>query len=234
MNATELYRAGRLSEAVQVLSAELRDNPADAKRRTFLFELLCCAGEFDRAGKQLDVLAQEGPQVEMGTLVYRGAIQAERQRQELFRSKNFPEPAAEPGAPVAGTLNGNPFDSIEDADPRIGARLEIFAAGNYVWVPFAHIASIQISPPTKLRDLIWVPAMVRLGPGMKGQDLGHVLLPALSAFSWQHPDEAVRLGRQTVWTEEGGEAVPWGQKILLVDGEEFPMLEVREILLGSG
>jgi len=233
MNAIELYRAGQLADAIQALSAELRDNPADAKRRTFLFELLCFAGDYDRAGKQLDVLAQGGPQTEMGTLVYRAAIEAERQRHELFRAKSFPEPGAEPAAP-AGTLNGKPFQSVEDADPRIGGRLEVFAAGNYVWVPFAHIASIQVSPPKKLRDLLWIPAMVRLGPGMKGQDLGQVLLPVLSPFSWLHADDAVRLGRQTVWAEqEEGEVVPFGQKQLLVDDEECPFLEVREIQFGG-
>jgi len=230
MNATELYRAGRLKEAVQALSAELRDNPADAKRRTFLFELLCFAGEYERALKQLEVLAQQGPQAEMGTLVYRSAIQAELQRQELFRAKGFPESPAES---QAGTLNGQPFESIEDADPRIGARLEVFAAGTYVWVSWAHIASVQISPPAMLRDLLWAPAVVRLGAGMKGKDLGHVLLPVLAPFSFQHPDETVRLGRQTVWTEEEGEVVPVGQKLLLVDGEEFPLLDVREIQFGN-
>ncbi len=233
MNATELYRDGRLAEAIQALSAELRDNPADAKRRTFLFELLCFAGDYDRAGKQLDILAQEGPQAEMGTLVYRAAIQAERQRHELFRAKSFPEPGVEPAAP-GGTLNGKPFQSVEDADPRIGGRLEVFAAGNYIWVSFAHIASIKASPPRKLRDLLWIPAVVRLGPGMKGQDLGEVLLPVLSPFSCLHTDDAVRLGRQTVWAEqEEGEAVPLGQKQLLVDDEECPFLEVREIQFGS-
>ena len=35
MNARELYKAGKLNEAVQALSAELRDNPTDAQRRTF-------------------------------------------------------------------------------------------------------------------------------------------------------------------------------------------------------
>ena len=79
MNAKELYQAGRLAEAVQAVGAELRDNPADTHRRTFLFELLCFAGDYDRAAKQLDILAQEGAQAEMGTLVYRAAIQAERQ-----------------------------------------------------------------------------------------------------------------------------------------------------------
>jgi type VI secretion system protein ImpE len=233
MSAIELYQAGRLTEAVQALGAELRDNPADTKRRTFLFELLSFTGDYDRALKQLDILAQQGPQAEMGVLVYRAAIQAERQRQELFRSKSFPEPAADAAAPASGTLNGTPFDAIEDADSRIGARLEIFAAGTYVWVPMAHITSIQVSPPKQLRDLLWIPAVVRLGEGMKGKDLGHVLLPALSPFSWQHTDDNVRLGRQTVWMEEEGEAIPYGQKALLVDGEEYPLLEVREIRFGS-
>jgi len=233
MNAIELYQAGRLTEAVQALGAELRENPADTKRRTFLFELLSFAGEYDRALKQLDILAQQGPQAEMGVLVYRAAIQAERQRQELFGSKSFPEPAAGAAAPASGTLNGTPFDAIEDADPRIGARLEVFAAGTYIWVPLAHVISIEISPPKQLRDLLWIPAVVRLGEGMKGKDLGHVLLPALAPFSWQHADESVRLGRQTVWTDEEGEAVPYGQKAFLVDGEEFPLLEAREIRFGG-
>jgi len=231
MNATELYRAGRLTEAVQAVSSELRDNPADVNRRTFLFELLCFTGDYDRAAKQLDILAQGGPQAELGTLVYRAAMQAERQRHELFRAKNFPEPAAEA---AAGTLNGKPFLSLEDADPRIGARLEVFAAGSYIWVPMAQIASIQISPPRKLRDLLWIPAVVRLGPGMQGKDLGEVMLPALSPFSWRHADDAVRLGRQTVWTEEeAGEFVPQGQKVLVADDEEYPLLEVREITFAS-
>src|SRR5438477_11261648 len=57
MNPQELFRAGRLADASKALSAELCDNPTDVRRRTFLFELLCFAGEYDRADNQLDVLA---------------------------------------------------------------------------------------------------------------------------------------------------------------------------------
>jgi protein involved in temperature-dependent protein secretion len=40
----------------------------------------------------------------------------------------------------------------------------------------------------------------------------------------------VRLGRATEWTElEGGEQAPVGQKLLLVDDEEFSILELREL-----
>jgi type VI secretion system protein ImpE len=49
MNARELFQAGKLTEAVQALVAEVRDNPTDPKRRTFLFELLCFAGDYDRS-----------------------------------------------------------------------------------------------------------------------------------------------------------------------------------------
>ena len=38
--------------------------------------------------------------------------------------------------------------------------------------------------------------------------------------------------RLTEWTElESGDEFPFGQKILLVDDEEFPFLEVRELTL---
>lgn len=229
MNAQELYRAGRLGEALKALSAEVRDNPTDARRRTFLFELLCFAGEYGRADKQLEVLAQAGPQSEIGVLLYRSALFAERQRQDLFTSGDYPNKVNLPER--AGAINGKSFQSFSDADPRIGARLELFAAGNYLLLPFEHIASIHIMPPKRLRDLLWTPAAVRTTPSFKGTELGEVLLPVLSPFSWRHPEDAVRLGRATVWelTEGYDDQIPFGQKMWLADDEEIPFLELRAL-----
>jgi type VI secretion system protein ImpE len=237
MNPQELYRAGRLSDAIKALSAELRDNPTDVRRRTFLFELLCFAGEYERADKQLEVLAQAGPSSEMGVMLYRSALYAERQRQDLFERGEFPaakdEAEADAGAEAGrgGEANGKPFASFSDADPRTGARLEIFAAGNYLLLPLEHVASIQIPPPQRLRDLLWTPAAVRTTPSFKGTELGEVLIPVLAPFSWRHPDEAVRLGRVTVWEkpEAYDHQVPFGQKMWLVDEEEIPILELRAL-----
>ena len=54
----------------------------------------------------------------------------------------------------------------------------------------------------------------------------------MTPLAWQHPEEVVRLGRQTDWIDlESGEEAPVGQKLLLVDDEEFPLLEVRELLV---
>lgn len=231
MNAQELYRAGKLSEAIQALSAQVRDNPTDSRNRTFLFELLCFAGEYGRADKQLEVLGQAGPNSEMGVLLYRSALYAERQRQDLFTSGEFPKSDDSAGAGRAGVLNGKPFSSFSDADPRIGARLELFAAGNYLLLPLEHVASIHIMPPKRLRDLIWTPAAVRTTPSFKGAELGEVLIPVISPLSCQHADDAVRLGRATVWEEREGyeEQLPFGHKMWQVDDEEIPFLDLRAL-----
>jgi type VI secretion system protein ImpE len=231
MNATELYRAGRLDEAIQALGAALRDNPADAQRRTFLFELLCFAGQYDRAEKQLDILADGGPEAEIGTLVYRGALNAERTRQQMFESDRLPE-GGPPVEPVSGTVDGKAFETLTDADPRIGARLEVLAAGQYLWIPLEHIESIRMEPPRQLRDLLWAPALVRTGPAFRGLELGEVLIPVLAPLSWRHADAELRLGRLTEWEVlDDGTEVPVGQKLYLVDGEEVPILEIRELII---
>ena len=229
MNAQELFRAGKLAEALQALGAELRDDPADTRRRTFLFELLCFAGDYQRAEKQLDILA-DGRAAEMGALLYRAALHAERIRQDIFDRKNYPVTEPESDVPLSGTLNGKPFEDFADADPRLGARLEVFAAGDYLWIPLHHIVSVEVQAPTRLRDLLWTPAIVRTGPAFKSKELGEVLLPALSPLSWKHPDDQVRLGRATDWQDDGdGNAVPVGQKLFTVDEDEIPILEIRKL-----
>ena len=227
MNARELFHAGQLDEAIELLGAELRRNPTDAQQRVFLFELLCFAGQYERAEKQLDVLAGGTREAEMGALLYRAALHAERTRQRMFSDGDYPRGSLP--TPAAGNLNGRAFTTLSDADPRIGARLEVFAAGEYLWIPFEHIATIRLVAPKRLRDLLWAPAVVRTGPAFRGLELGEVLVPALAPLTSQHPDAGVRLGRVTEWVALGDETVPLGQKLLLVDGEEFPILELREL-----
>lgn len=231
MRAQALMQQGKLGEAIASLSAELRDNPTDAQRRTFLFELLCFAGEYDRAEKQLDVLARGGKEAEMGALLYHSALHAERTRHEMFRTEDYPRGGGAGGpAPVSGTLNGRPFSSLADADPRIGARLEVYAAGQYTWIPFEQLATVRMKAPERLRDLLWAPAVVRTSPSFKGVDLGEVLIPVIAPLTSDYDDEPAMLGRITEWVEgPDGAPVPVGQKTLLVDDEEIPILEVREL-----
>lgn len=229
MDANALYRDGRIDEAIQALGAALRRDPMDAQRRIFLLELLCFAGEYDRAEKQLDVIAKRSKEAGAGALLLRSAVHAAGTRRRMLASGTLPPPSAE-ADPVSGTLNGHAFSALTDADPRLGPRLEVFAAGQYTLLPWAHIASVRIEAPKRLRDLLWASATVRTGPTFKGTDLGEVLLPVLTADACTHPEGAVRLGRTTVWElSPDGLEMPRGQKMLLVDGDEFPFLEIREL-----
>ena len=231
MSVQELFRAGKLQEAIQALGNEVRDRPGDNQRRTFLFELLCFAGEFSRAEKHLTLLSDTTPDAAMGALLYRSAVSAERKRRAFFEGKQYgdsPQIATE----RPGTLNGEPFRTIEDIDPRIGARLEMFIAGEYVWLPFAHIGSLTMGPPRFLRDLLWASATIAAGPALQGKDFGEALLPVLYPFSCNHERDSVKLGRETdfVLAEPDSVEIPFGQKLFVLDGERsIPILEIRSL-----
>jgi type VI secretion system protein ImpE len=228
MTPLELYRSGELREAIKALGEELRKSPLDAKRRTFLFELLCFAGEYDRAEKQLDVLAAQSPKAMPGMMLYRSAIHAERTRQEMFAKGETP--AVDDAAPVTGSWNGKPFEDMSDADPRIGANLEVFIAGSYTWIPMHYLRGLEVEAPVNLRDLIWARARVEASPEFRLQDLGEVLLPVISPLSPSHADSALQLGRETAWEEDAKYgAIPFGAKMMVIDGVDVPLLELRSV-----
>lgn len=228
MSAAELYKAGALAPAIEALGLELRKQPTDIKRRTFLFELLCFAGQYDRAAKQLDVLADLSKDAASGALLYRAALHAQRTREDMFECGEVPEKTSEPCPP--GTVNGEPFEELEDEDPRFGACLEVYIAGSYTWVPFRYVERLTIPAPTRLRDLLWAPAHLTTTPDFRLQDLGEVLLPVLAPLSWKSSDDAVRLGRTTVIVDDAHFGkVPVGLKILLAGDKEYSLLDAREI-----
>jgi type VI secretion system protein ImpE len=232
MTPLELFQSGKLTEAVQALGEEVRNHPLDARRRTFLFELLCFAGEYDRALKHLDLLSDASQSAGIGAFLYRSAIHAEKLRQQMFADRAYP--SAKPSACFPGIRDGTSFARIADADERIAGSLEAFVAGSYTWIALEQIASIEIPQPRRLRDLLWTPAFIHTAPAYSSLEFGEVLLPVLSPLSWKHPDDAVRLGRCTIWEEiPGSGSVPFGQKLLLIDDQEIPILELGKVELSA-
>jgi len=231
--ATQLLEAGNVRDAQKALGAHLREHLDDVRARTFLFELLCFSGDHERAEKQLAVLSEGSAESAMGAVLYRAALHAERTRHQVVERQEFSR--EQPAASRAGTLNGRRFSSLKDADPDLGARLEVFAAGALLWIPFEHVASVQMEKPRKLRDTLWMPARVETGPAFKGSELGEVLIPAIYPFSWKNPNQSVWLGRVTDWAaDDQGIEYPSGQRTLIMDGEEVPFLEVRSLEFAVG
>jgi type VI secretion system protein ImpE len=245
MQQAELfYREGKLTEAIASLRAHIRDCPSDRRARSFLFELLCFAGKFDSARKQLVVLAEDSKQSKLGIAFYFAALAAEVDRQAYYEEGTTiesPDCAGEreATAEICGTLNGKRFTGIRDMDPRLGGSLEFLAAGKYHRIRFGHLKRLEICEPKHARDLYWLPAKLELTEAMASAELESILIPVLYPQTILFDDDRTRLGRATEWAAtECGTEVPIGQRVLVVSGEEVPILEVRSIefdpLLGPG
>jgi len=99
--SAEHFQAGQLNEAIEAQLAAVRSAPLDSGKRTFLFELLAFAGQWDRADQQLAVLAQETAEKGWGASVYQNLIAAEKKRQEVFAGRARPDVFLDPPPFVA-------------------------------------------------------------------------------------------------------------------------------------
>lgn len=136
--------------------------------------------------------------------------------------------AFEQAEATAGTIDGQPFQWIADADPRLGPVLEGIINGRYYWIPFTAIQSIDIEEPEDLRDLVWAPVHFTWTNG--GEVVG--LIPTRYPGSAQSEDDLIKLSRKTDWREcEDGTVLGLGQRMLATDAGEFALLDVRRIEL---
>jgi type VI secretion system protein ImpE len=134
---------------------------------------------------------------------------------------------AAPATP--GSINGQSFAWIADADSRLGPVLEAVINGRYSWVPYAALRKITIEAPEDLRDLVWAPAHLEFING--GESVA--LIPTrYAAGSYEALDGALQLARRTEWLPLGDEHFRGaGQRVLTADSAELGLLEVREIVL---
>lgn len=126
----------------------------------------------------------------------------------------------------SGTIDGQPFEWIADADSRLGPVLEVILNGKFYWVPFQQVREISIPEPTDLRDLVWLPAEFTWTNAGKA----HGLIPTRYVGSENSDDPLIQLGRKTEWAElADGVHRGLGQRMLATDKDEYPLMEVREI-----
>lgn len=258
--AEDCFRRGDLDGCLQALQDQVRKNPADAKLRIFLAQVLMVQGEWDRALNQLKVIGE----MEAGALpmmhAYSSAIHCEKLRAEVFAGKRSPmlfgdpvdwialqvrslalhgsgnvaeaarlrEQAFELAPATAGTINGEAFNWVADADSRLGPMLEVLLNEAYYWIPFERIARIKVEPPSDARDLVWLPAEFQWTNG--GDAMG--LIPVRYPGSERSKDPAILMARKTEWLPAGDDAFAGlGQRVLTTDGPEIGLLELRELQL---
>jgi type VI secretion system protein ImpE len=135
------------------------------------------------------------------------------------------ETARQDAAARSGTLGTAPFQWIMDADPRVGAALEVVVDGQYRWLPLDHLAELRAAPPKAMRDLAWQPVTLRL---RTGTELA-AFVPSRYPGSESDPDDAVRLCKETRWIDKNGEQWGLGQRLFASDVGDHPFLDIRRL-----
>ncbi|WP_213994644.1 type VI secretion system accessory protein TagJ [Arsukibacterium sp.] len=92
-----LISSGQLQQAMEHALTVLRDDPLNAQMRAVYVELLCIAGELDKADAQLDMIVRQHPDFLLGAVNVRQLIRAETARRDFYQggmtATLFGEPA---------------------------------------------------------------------------------------------------------------------------------------------
>lgn len=141
------------------------------------------------------------------------------------------EQAFEQAPASSGSIDGQPFAWLADADGRLGPVLEAVVNGRYFWIPFERIRRIELDAPVDLRDAVWTPASFTWTNG--AQTVG--LIPTrysgtAGGAGVASVDNALLLARRTEWSDgeaSGGRGL--GQRMLVSDAGDYALMDVRVI-----
>jgi len=257
MTPTEAFDAGELSQAIALQEALAANDPAE---RLVLVQLLMFAGRLAEARTHLALIDSDEPNWPDLARSILLLMRAERRRvagrlplvrpgppprhiKRRWRAmkalrEERPDDAvrlidrADAATPeVRGFLDGVEFERLRDADDRFASLLELFIAGEYVWMPWEALRSLRLEPVRHLRDQLFRPAELRLSDGSRVP--AHVPL----VYPRSHEaDGAFACGLETDFIcPDGGPSRCIGGKLLLIgDGAEVPLAEVKMIEIRGG
>lgn len=256
MNANELYKAGKLKEAIDAQIQEVKTKPADHTKRIFLFELLAFAGDLERAKKHIELI--EYPEMELMAAVtsYRRLLDSEEARRKTF--KNGEPPRFFDAQPDHVHLRLEAINKLRNNDKAEAAKL--IAKANQLTPTFT--GKLNDKPFTSFRDAddilagvlevfaqgsyYWVPfdqvELVTVAAPKTPRDLlwrsarlempgsaGNIFLPVLYPLSHEDANDAVKLGRMTDWKgAEGEPVIGLGAHMFLAGDDDVSILEWKE------
>ena len=250
--------AGNLSGAVEAALNSVKAKPTDVAARTFLFELACFSGDWERAEKQLDVIGHQETNAMIGSLIYRQNLKAERDRLKLFSDSQKPEFMMSPPDYVIGLLTANNrlregnlaeareiLDQVEEQRPAFTCKINGEEASDFR--DYNDLTACVFEVIVK-DTYVWLPIeqveKIEFIAPKSLRDLfwiqakvettngtnGEMFFPALYANSFKSDNDQIRLGRMTDWRDAGSEIfVGEGMRMFWFDGKDLPVLELNEI-----
>lgn len=260
MTPEEHLKSGDLDAALAALQDKIRANPADAKLRIFLFQLLCVLGDWKRAIAQLKISAELDPSALMMAQTYREAIICEVYREKVFSGEKAPLIFGEPAEWLALLIeaqktlaSGKPGEAAElrarafDAAPSRGGMLDGTA---FEWIADADMRLGPVLEVIVNGKYYWLPfASISSLSIEEPADLrdtvwtaamltletgGEVaaLVPTRYPGTPQSGDHAAMLARTTTWSDAGADTfVGIGQRLLATDQADIALMDVRALTL---
>lgn len=251
-------KEGRLHEALQLLTAEVRGHPADVKRRVFLFQLLAFLGQWERAQNQLNVCGEMDPLNVIMVGAYTQAIAGEQVRAEVFAGTRMPVVIGEPEKWLALLLQALKLtadghhaqaaslreQALEQAPATSGdidgAAFEWIADADPRFGPCLELivnGGYSWVPYARVRELKFeaptdlrdkIWAPVQVTWTNGGRVVGFI--PCRYPGSEQSGDADVVAGRKTEWMDAAADMqIGLGQRMLATDAADYPLLDVRLI-----
>jgi type VI secretion system protein ImpE len=257
LSSREALQNGDVRLALDLLKSEVRRAPRDAKLRTFMFQLFCITGEWDRALTQLTVAGELDPMAFPMVQTYQVAIRCEVLREKVFRGERSPTVMGDPGEWFPLLIEatrllgqGEPAraaqlrDAAFEAAPATPATLDGVAAE---WIADA---DPRLGPSVEAiidGKYVWVPyeriRAIVLEPPTDLRD--QVWMPA--RFTWDNEgssvgliptrypgttasaDPGLLLARRTEWLEQDEWSIPLGQRMLVTDTGETALMDLRHL-----
>jgi len=259
MTPEYMLKEGRLDEALQGLTSQVRNNPADARCRVFLFQMLALLGQWERAQAQLKVSGELDVNNALMAGAYAQALRGELARNQVLSGERMPSVIGEPEQWLALLLQALRLDAQGRHAQAAPLREQAFeqapaVAGEINGQPFEWLADADPRFGPCLEMVVnggyaWVPfarlkaihfeapsdlrdkvwAPVQVTWANGGQSVGFV--PCRYPGSERAADAELVLARRTDWTELGdGLFVGSGQRMLTTDTADYPLLDVRTLV----
>ena len=257
-----LFRAGKLTAALDAANAIVRKAPTDLSARVLLAELLLFTGNYERTDVILDAAGEIDPAAVMVIAEFRQLLRAEIIRRQFWRDGRVPEFLDEPTetqrlllaasvAMRAGDTAGAKglADAAEAARPRAAVRVGDTAFEDFRDADDLCGGSLEVLTTTG--KYYWIPiervTSIDFHPPKRARDLfwrratlsvqdgpdGDVYLPCLYTNPELSLDDSLRLGRATDWSNlDSAPVCGTGQRTYLVGDEAMEIMALETLEFG--
>jgi len=252
----------RLADLLAEGQSSVRGDPANAKRRVMLFQLMVLSGQWDRALTQLYVIKEMDAEADDFVRTYREVVRCELFRKEVFAGARTPLVLGEPQEWIAKLAEAARLlgeGKIAEAAQLRAAAFESApaASGKLNGAPFEWIADADVRMGPVCEAMLngkyyWIPferlsrieveaptdlrdliwAPAKLTFQNGGEQVA--FLPARYPGTELAEDDELRLSRKTEWRDLGADThVGMGQRMFATDVGETAILEARAIELNG-